>query len=1161
MNEVQEQFKLEQLLPGTLVRGLAGEGAVEIISSRPLGSEAFQVYYKDARGGLLETLLYREDETRLEREEADPTLRFSADAEKMRLASEAQRIRLAHLFDPYLALSSSQVEALPHQITAVYGEMLRRQPLRFLLADDPGAGKTVMAGLLIRELMSRGELERLLIVAPGGLVEQWQDELAQKFGLELPILDAGRVQASRTGNPFAEEARLICRMDMLSRNDDLMALLEREEWDLVVVDEAHRMSVTVSGEEIRPTRRYRLGQLLSKQTRNFLLMSATPHNGKDAEFEGFMALLDPERFEGGGSRSSGERPEVSDLMRRMLKEDLVRFDETRLFPERRSFTVGYTLSQPEQALYQAVTTYVREEMGRAERLDPNKRVNISFALQILQRRLASSPEAILRSLTRRRERLELKLKGESLFGLETEVLVDAEDLDDDSLDELGGEELEQLEAQIGGNASAARTLSELKEEIATLRRLERQAHTLRLSEQDTKWRQLCGLLEDPLMVRGGKRRQLIIFSEARDTLNYLVERIGNFLGRPDKVEVIHGGLSREQRRAVVERFRYGGDLEVLVANDAAGEGLNLQSAHLMVNYDLPWNPNRLEQRFGRIHRIGQKEVCFLWNLVAQGTREGEVYHRLLEKLDIASRTLGGRVFDVLGQRFENKPLRELLMEAVLHGESEETRIRLEQTLEGVVDLNALRALLEDKALVRDSLDLSKVQAVRADMERAQTRKLQPHFISSFFAAAFEDEAVGGRLSRREPGRYAVTHVPSRLREGARRRGRGEVLRQYERITFDKTLVEMGEKNALLIYPGQALLEATLDLILEQYGGTLAQGTILIDPHTSLLEPRLLAYLEHEIRSGLPSRDKPYTIVSRKMQFVELTRSDEIWEAGHAPYLDYTAPTPQQLEQTQTLLREDWLRRDPKGRILEFAVEKVLPQHLEEVRQGRLSYLSKVRREVESRMRREINYWDSKAHEFAAQEKRGKQLRVNSQKARERADDLQARLERRIKELDLERQLHPVSPQLLGLALVVPLALLEPALERQQLVDLERRRLVENLAMRATWEAEEDLGYKVRDVSLERGLGYDLESSDPRSGRLRFIEVKGVSGDTVTLTKNEILAARNTPEQFRLSLVQIQGESALEPRYLSEFEFAEPSFGETARSFSVRDLLERAREVH
>jgi hypothetical protein len=394
--------RLEDLQAGAYIRGLAGTGTARIVHIEWFGDQAAKVTYEDATGAVRNRLVYRNEEPTLEVAAAGRPWSFDGDGAILRLVSEAYRIRLAHLFDPYLAVHTSRIEPLPHQITAVYGEMLPRQPLRFLLADDPGAGKTIMAGLFIKELMIRGDVERCLIVAPGSLVEQWQDELYEKCGLPFDILTRDQGEAARTGNPFAERNLLIARLDVLSRSPDIQAKLKAaREWDLIVCDEAHRMSASFFGGEVKYTKRYQLGQLLGGHARHFLLMTATPHNGKEEDFQLFMALLDADRFEG-RFRDGVHQTDVSDLMRRLTKEELLKFDGTPLFPERRAYTVKYELSSPEAALYAAVTTYVREEMNRADRFaaegDDKRRQNIGFALQILQRRLASSPAAIHESL-------------------------------------------------------------------------------------------------------------------------------------------------------------------------------------------------------------------------------------------------------------------------------------------------------------------------------------------------------------------------------------------------------------------------------------------------------------------------------------------------------------------------------------------------------------------------------------------------------------------------------------------------------------------------------------------------------------------------------------------------------------------------------------------
>src|SRR5437016_4160464 len=432
--------RLEDLQPQAAIRGILADSLVTVVNVQWFGSDALELTYKDPGGKVATTLRYRDAQSRVEVVEQGRPWSFDGDGHLFRLVSEAYRIRLAHLFDPVLAVHTSMVEPLPHQITGVYEAMLPRQPLRFLLADDPGAGKTIMAGLLIKELIARGDLQRCLVVCPGSLAEQWQDELYRRFHLPFEILTNDKLEAARTGNWFLETNHVIARLDKLSRNPDVQDKLLAPDcrWDLIVCDEAHKMSATYFGGEVKFTKRYRLGQLLSGLTRHFLLMTATPHNGKDEDFQLFMALLDGDRFEG-RFRDGAHVADVSDLMRRMVKEKLLKFDATPLFPERIAHTVPYKLSQSEAQLYKAVNEYVTEEFNRAEALQNDKRSGtVGFALTILQRRLASSPEAIYQSLRRRRERLESRSRELELLqggGQTVSATPDLRELDEEDVED------------------------------------------------------------------------------------------------------------------------------------------------------------------------------------------------------------------------------------------------------------------------------------------------------------------------------------------------------------------------------------------------------------------------------------------------------------------------------------------------------------------------------------------------------------------------------------------------------------------------------------------------------------------------------------------------------------------------------------------------------
>jgi len=1202
-------MKLEQLQPNAAVRGIVPDALVTVVNVQWFGSEALELTYKTADGKLANQLLYRDSEPTLEIVELGRPWSFDGDGALFRLVSEAQRIRLAHLFDPVLAVHTSVVEPLPHQITAVYEAMLPRQPLRFLLADDPGAGKTIMAGLLIKELVARGDLQRCMIVCPGSLAEQWQDELYRRFHLPFEILTNDKLEAARTGNWFMETKLVIARLDKLSRNEDVQQKLQAPDcrWDLVVCDEAHKMSATVFGGEAKYTKRYHLGQLLSGLTRHFLLMSATPHNGKEADFQLFMALLDGDRFEG-KYRDGVHSADVSDLMRRMVKENLRKFDGTPLFPERIAYTVPFHLSPQEEALYKAVTEYVRKEFNRAEALENDKRAGtVGFALTILQRRLASSPEAIYQSLRRRRERLESRLRelellqraGQPDQTLPTVPGLTTEDVDD--LEDAPDNEIEAAEEEILDQATAARSIPELRIEIDLLKTLEAQALGVRRSGADTKWTELGSLLgeiftpaglsgtprvEEPAAPYGSGQipppqpsphQKLVIFTEHRDTLNYLEDRITRFLGRKEAVVIIHGGIGREERLKVQESFKHDPEVKVLLATDAAGEGINLQRAHLMVNYDLPWNPNRLEQRFGRIHRIGQTEVCHLWNLVADDTREGDVYRKLLEKLEQARQALGGQVFDVLGKLAFVTPgadgkvmtLRELLIQAIRYGELPETKAFLTTVLDTALDKTHLQSLLDERQLVHDSMDASRVQRIREDMERADARRLQPHYIESFFLEAFRQ--LGGNARQKEPRRFELTHVPALVRNRDRLIGIGEpVLPRYERIAFEKTLVApQGQPLAAFVCPGHPLLDAVIDLTLERNRDLLKRGTVLVDERDASSTPRVLFYLEHAIQDAATTKDGSRRIVSKRMMYVEMDAAGTTRHVHYAPYLDFRplkAGEPG-IDDLLALPECQWITRDLEKTAQGHAIAKIVPEHLAEVKGRKLEQISKTEAAVKDRLTKEINYWDHRAEELKLQEQVGKaNARLNSGEARKRADLLQGRLQKRLEDLRLEAQLSPLPPVVLGGLLVVPIGLLRkmsPAGTRAAVPPAPTFTSGDNQAAAAraraaVMEIERNLGFDPTDREFEK-LGYDIESRVPGTGRLRFIEVKGrVSGaPTITVTRNEILTSLNKPDDFILAIVEFLDDQSHKVHYLRQPFNREPDFGVTSVNYDFAELIARA----
>ncbi|MFN4857666.1 MAG: helicase-related protein [Pseudanabaena sp.] len=1170
---------LDELALGMVLRGVLPDRTVTIISISRYGTEAVDITYKDSLGALGNELLYRDRESELEIVQVGHPWSFDGDGALLRLVSEAYRIHLAHLFDPLLAVHTSLVEPLPHQITAVYGEMLSRQPLRFLLADDPGAGKTIMAGLLIRELLMRGDLHRCLIVCPGSLATQWQDELSTKFHLPFEILSNDRIETSRTGNALAEMPLVIARLDKLSRNDDLQAKLAQTDWDLVVCDEAHKMSASFFGGEVKETKRYKLGKQLSQVARHFLLMTATPHNGREEDFQLFMALLDGDRFEG-KFREGVHASDVSDLIRRLVKEDMLKFDGKPLFPERRAYTVSYQLSVLEESLYRQVTDYVRDEFNRADALEnEGRKGTVGFALAILQRRLASSPEPIYQSIKRRRERLQKRLQEEELRRQYPSIVlskldavdrdIDPDDLEND-MEDFAADEREMTEEELVDLASASQTISELQAEIAKLKELEELAARVRRSGTDRKWEELSGLLQDctEMFDAGGYRRKLVIFTEHRDTLNYLVDRVSTLLGRTDAVVTIHGAIGREERKKAEHAFKQDVAVQVLIATDAAGEGINLQRSHLMVNYDLPWNPNRLEQRFGRIHRIGQTEVCHLWNLVAAETREGSVYATLLKKIEAEQEALGGKVFDVLGKAIAGAELRDLMIRAIRYGDRPDIREKLNQAVVDKLDQQRLRDLLEERALAHDSMDASRLQRIREDMERMEARKLQPHFIAEFFLRAFTD--LGGSIRQREPHRYEITHVPASIRNRSQQVGLGEpVGRSYERICFAKDLINVsGKPIATFVCPGHPLLNSVISLLMEQNRDLLKQGAVLVDETSTNQHPRVLVYLEHSIQDARTNADGSRRVVSRRMHYVEIDAEGHTQDAGYAPYLDYRPLREDEQSQMPTLLAQYTFSQEIESKAIGYAIAHLVPQHFAEIRDRREKLIDKTIAAVKERLAKEISHWDRRANELSAQELAGKpNAKLNSARARQRADDLEARMKKRLDELAQERQLTRLPPIVVGSALIIPASVFTPPsiVEKESVndrADYEARRRVELRAMAAVMAQEVQLGFKPVDVS-DRRCGYDIESY-VGDGRLRLLEVKGrVEGaDTVTVTKNEILVALNKPESYLLAMVKVpQDEDALcAVRYVQQPFQREPDFGSISVNYSWQELWAKGQEL-
>ena len=1159
-----------ELSPGLSLTGIEPDRIVQVVAVLPVAENVVTLIYRLPDGTIRERLLTEADFPSISVATSERPWSFDGDGTAFKLAVEAKRIDLAFLFDPMMAVHTSNVDPLPHQIAAVYESMLPRQPLRFVLADDPGAGKTIMAGLYIRELIMRADARRILIISPGSLTEQWRDELFEKFGLEFRVFSRELEGSTPSGNPFEDVDHLIVRLDQMARNEELQDKLCSESWDLVVFDEAHKLSAHFFGNKLEKTGRYRFAERIGAQTRHLLLMTATPHNGKDEDFQLFLALLDSDRFYG-KFRDGVHKVDTSDIMRRMVKEELVTFDGTPLFPERKAYTVNYDLSDPESRLYQDVTGYVSTEMGKADQLDGQRRGSVGFALTSLQRRLASSPEAIYQSLRRRRERLEKRLREEKL-GNRTEILAQKnyEPVPEDD-DDLSADEQENLEETLVDQATASRTIGELEIEIRILDGLVSQAADLVASKQDRKWDELSRILQDNDHTRekDGRLRKLIVFTEHRDTLNYLQRQIAGVIGNDQAVLTIHGGTHRDDRKKAQALFRSDPEVRVLVATDAAGEGVNLQNANLMVNYDLPWNPNRLEQRFGRIHRIGQREVCHLWNLVAKETREGDVYHRLLRKLEVESEALKGRVFDILGEVFENNNLKDLLVEAIRYGDRPEIREKLWKQVDQALDHGNLLHILENQALAQETMSPARLFKVKEEMEKAEARRLQPYFVRAFFMQAFE--TLGGSIYRRENDRWEITHVPAILRDrdrlitGRNRREQAPVLRRYERVCFTKEAVrpidQPGAPVAVMLHPGHPLMLAASDVLLEQHANLLRQGAILVDPADDGIEPTLLFLLTHEVKSGDGS------VLSKRLQFVRVRPDGSATFAGWAPHLDLEPLDPADRPLLAALLKESWLASGLDQRALELAAATLVPEHFKEVAERRVAHVEKTLHAVHERLTKEIDFWSDRFLKLQDDSAAGKDVRLNLENVRRTLGDLEHRLESRKKDLLAMRHVTSATPVVMSGALVVPAGLL-----RQQrgesppdafTADAAARARIEKLAMDAVRRTEEAKGHTVVDVSAQK-CGWDLTAYPPAAdGKLpvaRHIEVKGRAkgAATVTITRNEILYALNQADKFVLAVVLIGESDTVEgPFYLHRPFTQEPDAGVASVNYALGDLLSHA----
>ncbi|MFW6097604.1 MAG: helicase-related protein [Chloroflexota bacterium] len=1070
-------------------------GRVRVVRAEPRagGRVRLDVVTLDEQSRLISRNFNREELERLTVERQPGELALDGDAAGFKLAAEATRIRLAHTYDPQFAVSVARIDPLPHQLEAVYHYMLRQPRLRFLLADDPGAGKTIMAGLLLKEMVLRGAVMRTLVVAPANLVGQWQRELDEKFDERFDVIDRGVLNA-RGSRAWELSDQCAVSIDFAWQPDVMESLARARRWDLIIVDEAHKMAAYRRGDKLERTRRYRLGELLTEQTEHLLLLTATPHKGDPENFRLLLQLLDPDLFANTEILSQAVRRQENPIFLRRLKEDMKSFEGRPLFPPRHVTTLGVELTGREQALYEAVTHYVTENFNRAL-ADENR--NVTFALIILQRRLASSVRAIRRSLENRRDRLST-LRDEVRANPQ---LLEAARRGATSLADLPEDAPEQARWEAEEEAlrlTVARNMDELEAEIAILQDLAQQALRVEEAGPERKLSELRRVMEQIDLFQSGEK--LLIFTEAKDTLDYLLENLRSW---GLTVNAIHGNMTPAERYQAEQEFA--GDIQVMVATEAAGEGINLQFCHLMINYDLPWNPTRLEQRMGRIHRYGQEYEVYIYNLVASSTREGMVLHALLNKLEQMRKGLGqDRVFDVVDQLLEGVSLERLMRRALAR------RMTFAEVREQVLarlDQDQLQRL-EQATLAGLATRYVDLRQLREDQQVAAEARLSPAYVRAFFTQAMHKLAPG-RLERRDDGFWRVSYVPSALRDVPEpvRRRHGTPAESYAAITFDKG--DLGDHRGLtLVGPGQPLFEAVVHHTLARYEPDLGRGVVLRDPAGEA--QGFLWLLVGAVEDGLGR-------VAGKRIFAVFQSLDGGWrQVSPARLLDFDAP-----EDEVALPQGHAEALAGTEAAVDWGLEHVLEPYKAQLQEARRHETDVVRNYLQRSFDVLIARSMGKLMEYEQKARGGADMALTIQEERRHVDDLRRRKETRLARAERAAVLALSEPQVLGVAAVVPAALPpvgdgEPAMRRSD--------EVEAAAMARAMAYETQRGWTVTDVHSEN-RGYDLVSRSP-GGDVRYIEVKGRAGvGGVELSENEWLKAEQLGDDYWLYVVTNALESA------------------------------------
>ena len=1045
------------------------------------------------------------------------SVNFTGDPEKFVLFAEAERIHSAYQFDPLFAINCSVVDALPHQVEAVYKYLLPQPNIRFLLADDTGAGKTIMTGLLLKELIMRGKLNRILIVTPGGLTKQWRDdEMELKFN--IPFVIANRAVFSSEPAFFHNHDHVVTSIDFICR-EDVLNTISDERWDMVIFDEAHKLSAYEYGERTYRSRRYEAAAQLSKQCEHLLLLTATPHRGRSDTFKRLLQLLDEDIF--ATAELAAERvKELSDegnnkFFIRRLKEDMQDWDGNPLYKARHTRTVAYRLTPEEEDLYNAVTDYLSK---RKKEASESNNIHVSLALQVMQRRLVSSIFAIKNTLEKRykalRSLVDELTKNPDLWKQGKKLAAEMEGVEDiDDYDELDDEDRDVLDGIMSDPKkfkwfTTAKSPSELRKEADDVEKLFNKARALYDSGvEEQKFQKLKELLKSEHVVDGEK---LVIFTEHKDTLTYLENRLKD---SGYTVATIHGGKDADERRAA--QFEFMGKAQILIATDAAGEGINLQFCRLLINWDIPWNPNRLEQRMGRIHRYGQKQEVMVFNMVADNTREGQVLETLLTKLDNIRDSLGDdRVYDVIQDVFKGVPL-DAIIRSVFDGESTEFDDFINS------DEASMQAQVAE-AIRKQNTELSHTKVNYKDARNlkmfSDERRLQPIYIQLFFERAFK--FLGGEYEENLPGIYKITKIPERLQKYIRVTYKEDFSENslfcFDKRIFldyrDKTLLAQNglAKKTHYINPGNKLFDSLIAVVRNDFKGEMLKGTILISPEDK--DPYFAYYVKCQVTGAMDPNTNEDKILDENLSLVQDFGGENYVQTSPAKYLNMVPPN----EFAKPV--EPPAETDTSG-VVSWALESIAETLYSQVLQRETEDYDERRKFLSSGFDRALSDLEVQISElngklWNANDKQAQSIQEKLNKKFKLQDELKAKRDERLKILDNGPEVNYSEPEVLGCAYVLPLT----QVEYKQHFGMSRDDEVEAIAMKVAMDYETSHGRTPKDVSADN-VGYDVRSVDSDGVSMRYIEVKGRSGtDGVMLSENEKNRLENLGKRAWLYIV-------------------------------------------